>query len=95
MNHKRPPYNTLDLLQERNIEIIAAALLVTGKLRTNFVSIFRDEPTIEVLLTGEFPSLNNDGNENQVDNFIKENGDMTVNDLMEKINERLKQERGN
>ncbi|SDI46337.1 hypothetical protein [Natribacillus halophilus] len=92
MNNENHPYNTLDLLRERNIEIITAALLVTGKLRVNFVSVFRDEPTIEVVATGDFPSLNND---NQViDHFIKENGDMTVSDLMEKINERLNQERG-
>ncbi|WP_100012137.1 hypothetical protein [Lentibacillus sediminis] len=83
-------YTTADLLSDRNLEIIAAALLVTGKLRIDYVSIYRDEPAIDVLLTGAFLQPNSKNkNMDQMAKFLKENGNMTVDDIIGAINQRL------
>ncbi|GAB3051963.1 hypothetical protein [Virgibacillus ainsalahensis] len=81
-------FTTADLLSGQSIELVVAALLVTGKLRSSFVTIYRDEPTVEVLLTGEFmrPSPEN---ANKMAEFINENGDMTIEEIMEGIKQQL------
>jgi|SRR5699024_2734480 hypothetical protein len=86
-------YTTTDLLLGRNLEIIAAALLLTGKLRINYISIYRDEPRIDALLTGKFmQSDSKKSNIDQLRDLLENNGDMTVNDLFNSIHQRLNEE---
>lgn len=81
-------YTTADLLLGRNLEIIAAALLITGKLKINYVSIY--EPRIDALLTGRLKqSSSANSNINQIKELLEQNGDMTVNDMIEAIHQRL------
>lgn len=83
-------YTTADLLLGRNLEIIAAALLITGKLKINYVSIYRNEPRIDALLTGRLKqSSSGNSNINQIKELLEQNGDMTVNDMIEAIHQRL------
>ncbi|GAA0603870.1 hypothetical protein GCM10009001_21190 [Virgibacillus siamensis] len=83
-------FTTADLLRQRNLEIVAAALLVTGKLKIDYVTVYRDEPTVDVLITGELPQPNSKNNNmNRMAKFLKDNGDMTINDVMGAINQRL------
>ncbi|WP_158738571.1 hypothetical protein [Alteribacillus sp. YIM 98480] len=87
-NSSLPPYTVADLLNGHNLDIIAAVLLVTGKLKVNTVEIYRGEPTVEVHLIGDYKNGTNDKATKMAD-FLKENGDMTVDDVMEAIKQRL------
>jgi len=81
---------TADLLIGRNLEFIAAALLITGKLRINYISIYRDEPRIDTLLTGELMQSNSkNSNMSRIRELLKDNGDMTVNDMIDAIHQHL------
>lgn len=94
--HKRQKSNvnsctTADLLLGRNLEIIAAALLLTGKLKIRYISIFREEPRIDTLMSGRLQTNSEKSNINQVSELLNKNGDMTINELFEGINQRLKE----
>lgn len=83
-------YTAADLLLGRNIEIIAAALLITGKMRVRFVTIHREEPRVDALISGNLIQPNSgNSNMNIMKNFLKDNGDMTVNEIVEAIDQRI------
>lgn len=66
------------------MEIVAAALLLTGKLKVDSVEIFRDSPVVNVTLIGQYKTLSK--NTNKMVDFIDENGDMTLNEIVEAFN---------
>ena len=78
--------STLDLLQGKNLEIIVAALLVTGKLRVDAVQLFR-QATMIVSLTGQYKTLQkmNNSNVNNLIDFINNNGNLTLDELIQGI----------
>ena len=83
-----PSYTINDLLKGKDLEIVAASLLLLGKLRVDSVELFRDEPSVVVSLVGKFNKAKN-GKSNQMADFLKENGDMTLDDLFEGIKKRM------
>ena len=94
-NHNPNSKYTLgDLLKGKDLEIVAASLLLLGKLKVDSVQLFRDKPVISVTLLGEFKSLN-DKKVNEMANFLEENGDMTLDELFEGIKRRMNKDRGN
>jgi hypothetical protein len=81
-------YTLGDLLKGKDLEIVAASLLLLGKLKVDSVQLFRDKPVISVTLLGEFKSFN-DKKVNEMANFLEENGDMTLDELFEGIKKRM------
>lgn len=47
-------YSIHDLFKDKKLEIVAAALLLTGKLKVDSVEIFRDSPVVNVTLIGQY-----------------------------------------
>ncbi|MNI18548.1 hypothetical protein D3C76_1217700 [compost metagenome] len=79
-----------DLLQNHNLEIVVAALLLTGKLRVDAVQLFR-QATMIVSLTGKYKTLANMNNSN-VSNMIKflnDNGDMTLDEVIQAFKSKM------
>ncbi|WP_018882984.1 hypothetical protein [Paenibacillus massiliensis] len=72
--------------QKKGLEYTVAALLLTGKLRTDSVQIYKDG-SVFVSLVGKYKSLSdsNNGNVDKLVNFITQNSDVTINDLMEAV----------
>ncbi|MHA0855537.1 hypothetical protein [Paenibacillus sp. CMAA1364] len=77
---------TLDLLNGKNLEIVVAALLITGKLRVDAVQLFR-QATMIVSLTGQYKTLQkmNNSKVNNLIDFINNNGNLTLDELMQGI----------
>ncbi|AJY77513.1 hypothetical protein VN24_04910 [Paenibacillus beijingensis] len=71
----------LDALQGKNMEIIVAALLLTGKLHVDSVTLYR-EATLIIGLTGKYKTLGNFSNLDNMVNFIKDNKDMTLDEVI-------------
>jgi len=79
-----------DLLRGKQLEIVTAALLITGKLKVDVISVFRDSPVISVNLLGQFrrkPQENDKSN--ALAQFLEENGDMTIDDIIDAIQKRM------
>ncbi len=90
-NFNRNPNSTYtlgDLFKGKDLEIVAASLLLLGKLKVDSVQLFREKPVISVTLLGEFKSFN-DKKVNEMANFLEENGDMTLDELFERIKKRM------
>ncbi len=85
-NRKKSESSILDSLQGNNIELIVAALLVTGKLRVDAVQLFR-QATMIVSLTGQYKTLKkmDNTNVNNLIDFINNNGDLTLDELIQGI----------
>ncbi|MNW39730.1 hypothetical protein D3C74_168230 [compost metagenome] len=79
-----------DLFQGKNMEIIVAALLVTGKLRVDAVQLFR-QATMIVSLTGKYKTLANMNNSNvsNMVKFLNENGDMTLDEVIQAFKSKM------
>ncbi|QOS80342.1 hypothetical protein JNUCC31_05305 [Paenibacillus sp. JNUCC31] len=77
-------------LKGKNLEIIVAALLVSGKLRVDAVTLFR-EATLVVELTGKYKTLQNmtSTNTDKLVDFMNQNGDMTLDDVMQAFQKRM------
>jgi len=87
-------YTLGDLLKGKDLEIVAASLLLLGKMKVDSVQLFRDRPVISVTLLGEFKSLN-DKKVNEMTDFLEKNGDLTLDELFEGIKRRMNKDRGN
>ncbi len=76
----------MDSLQGNNLEIIVAALLVTGKLRVDAVQLFR-QATMIVSLVGQYNTLKkmDNSNVNNLIDFINNNGNLTLDELIQGI----------
>lgn len=92
--HKKPnsKYTVQDLLQGKDLDIIAASLLLLGKLKVESVQLFRNSPTITVTLLGQYRSTSDD-NANKMANFLEQNGDMTIDDVFAALNKRMNNKR--
>lgn len=77
-------------LKGKNLEIIVAALLASGKLRVDAVTLFR-EATLVVELTGKYKTLQNmtSTNTDKLVDFMNQNGDMTLDDVMQAFQKRI------
>lgn len=96
-NSNRNPnskYTLGDLLKGKDLEIVAASLLLLGKLKVESVQLFREQPVISVTLLGEFKNLN-DKKVNEMADFLKKNGDMTLDEVFEGITKRMNKDRRN
>ncbi len=89
---KNSKYTLHDLLKGKDLDIIAASLLLLGKLRVESVQLFRDSPTISVTLLGQYQSVKDDKSENMA-NFLDENGDMTLDEVFEALSKRMNKKR--
>ncbi|WP_246070779.1 hypothetical protein [Paenibacillus kobensis] len=75
-----------DYVKENNIEIIVAALLLSGKLRFDAVQLFR-EATLIISLVGKYETLV-DLNNKDIDRMVKlfkDNGDKTINEIIKEF----------
>ncbi|WP_332628931.1 hypothetical protein [Halalkalibacter flavus] len=88
---KASSYNIQDLFTGKNLDIIAAALLLSGKLKVDAVELYRASPVVSVTLLGEFLTPGNDKS-NALADFLKENGDMTLDDVFEAFQQRIEED---
>ncbi|MFE6077007.1 hypothetical protein ACFVQB_21315 [Paenibacillus sp. NPDC057886] len=77
-------------LNGKKLEFIVAALLVSGKLRVDNVTLFR-EATLVVALTGKYKTLQNltPTNTDKLVEFLNQNGDMTLDDVMKAFQQKM------
>lgn len=77
-------------LNGKKLEFIVAALLVSGKLRVDNVTLFR-EATLVVALTGKYKTLQNltPTNTDKLVEFLNQNGDMTLDDVMKAFQQKI------
>lgn len=87
-NRRHSNYTLNDLLKGKDLEIVAASLLLLGKLKVDSVQLYRNQPVIVVSLLGQFNKLN-DQKINDMANFLEQNGDMTLDEVFEGIKKRM------
>ncbi|CAM4233155.1 hypothetical protein [Paenibacillus xylanexedens] len=92
-NKKPNAANTLlnGSLKGKNLELIVAALLVSGKLRVDAVTLFR-EATLVVELVGQYKTLQKvtPSNSDKLVQFLDETGgDMTLNGVIQAFQQRI------
>ena len=92
--NKNSTYTLNDLLKGRDLEIVAASLLLLGKLKVESVELFRNEPVIAVSLLGEFKKING-RKVDEMAEFLEKNGDMTIDEIFEGIKKRMNKDRRN
>ncbi|WP_339254716.1 hypothetical protein NSQ43_08490 [Sporosarcina sp. FSL W8-0480] len=83
--HSGQSYSISDLLKGKDLDIIAASLLLIGKLKVDSVQLFRDTPIVTVSLIGQFKSTEKP-KEDRLAKFLEENSDVTLTDLLEGMN---------
>jgi hypothetical protein len=81
-----------DLLKGKDLETIAASLLLLGKLKVESVQLFRNTPNIGVTLLGRYRSTDDD-KANNMSAFLEQNGDMTIDDVFDALNKRINKKR--
>jgi len=93
-NHSRliQKYTLQDLLKGKDLDIIAASLLLLGKLQVESVELFRNSPIIGISLVGKYRSKE-DEKVNHMANFLEENGEMTLEDIFDAYNNRMNNKR--
>jgi len=90
---KHSTYTLNDLLKGKDIEIVAASLLLLGKLKVESVQLYRDRPVIAVSLLGEFKKINGQ-KVDEMSEFLAKNGDMTLDEIIEGFTKRMDKGRG-
>lgn len=85
-------YTVEDLLKGNDLDIIAASLLLIGKLKVDSVELFRNTPNISVSLIGKYRSTEDDKANNMAD-FLEQNGDMTIDDVFNAFSKRMNKKR--
>ncbi len=85
------PYSIQDLFKGKNLDLIAAALLLSGKLKVDSVELFRGAPAVSVTLLGKYITPNKE-KQNALADFLEENGDMTLDDVFEAMQRRMEKE---
>lgn len=88
---KPSSYSINDLFLGKNLDIIAAALLLSGKLKVDAVELYRSSPAVTVTLLGEYLTPKND-KPNALSDFLKDNGDMTLDDVFEAFQKRVEED---
>ena len=89
---KNSKYTLHDLLKGKDLDIIAASLLLIGKLKVESVQLFRNSPAITVTLLGRYRNLEDDKSENMAE-FLDKNGDMTLDEVFEALSKRMNKKR--
>jgi len=90
LNPRIEDISVQDLLRGKQLEIVTAALLITGKLKVDVISVFRDSPVISVNLLGQFRTKPVPSDKsNALAQFLEENGDMTIDDIIDAISKRM------
>ena len=87
-----PKYTLQDLLKGQDLEIIAASLLLLGKLKVESVQLYRNSPALSVTLIGEYKSLNKDKT-NKMEDFLNQNGDITLDEVLDALTKRMNSKR--
>ncbi|WP_025692826.1 hypothetical protein [Paenibacillus zanthoxyli] len=74
------------LKESRGLELTVAALLLTGKLKVDSVQLYTNA-SLFVSLVGRYKKLSDlsDSNVEKLVNFMNDNGNLTLNDLMEAL----------
>ncbi|WP_252503844.1 hypothetical protein [Sporosarcina sp. Marseille-Q4943] len=85
-------YTLNDLLKGKDLEIIAASLLLLGKLKVDSVELYRNSPSVSVTLIGAFQ--NDSKNNNKMADFLNENGDITIDEIFDGIQQRMNRGQG-
>ncbi len=85
-------YTLNDLLKGKDLEIIAASLLLLGKLKVDSVLLYRNSPTVTVSLIGSFQ--NDSKNSNKMADFLNDNGDITIDEIFDGIQKRMNKGQG-
>lgn len=81
-------YSISDLLKGNDLDIVAATLLLVGKLKVSSVQLYRGQPVVEVTLVGQFKSTENQKG-NAMDSFLEQNGDITIDEVIEGIRRQI------
>jgi hypothetical protein len=76
-----------NLFETRAPEFVTAALLLSGQLSVHRVLVGRDGE-VEVRIVGEFKKPKNH-RVNELYNFLKNNGDISIDQVMEALKQRL------
>lgn len=91
-NKKPSDYCIQDLFKGKQLDIVAAALLLSGRLKVDSVELFRGSSAINVTLIGKY--LNGKEKANAMADFLEENGDMTLDEVFEGLYKRMEKEKG-
>lgn len=87
-------YSLSDLLKGKDLEIVAATLLLVGKLNVESVQLFRGQPVVSVTLLGQFKSAGNENDKaNAMAEFLEQNGDITLEEVFEGIRRQMNKDR--
>lgn len=81
-------YTLHDLLKGKDLEIITASLLLLGKLKVDYVSLFRNTPDVTVTLLGKYKKTQED-KMNSLTEFLNDNGDITIDEVFEAFSKRM------
>lgn len=84
----KTPFTVSDLLSGKELEIIAAALLLSGKLKVDAVQLYRSQPIIFVTLVGSFDSEKEEKKDTMAD-FLGRTGDLEANEMLERLRETM------
>lgn len=98
-SNPKPPFTSFtlqDLLKGKHLEIVTAALLLSGKLKVDSVSLFRNSPAVQVNLLGQFLAKDSNGSDKSkaLADFLEEHGDMTIDDIIDAFQKRMKSKKG-
>lgn len=85
-------YTLQDLLKGQDLDIIAASLLLLGKLKVESVQLYRNSPSLSVTLIGEYKSMNKDKT-NKMEDFLNQNGDITLDEVLDALTKRMNSKR--
>ncbi|MBO2537145.1 hypothetical protein JGZ98_15140 [Rummeliibacillus suwonensis] len=77
-----------DLTEGKHIDLVAAALLLSGKLKVDSVRLFRGSTIITVNLIGKFQS-NKKKKSDPLADFFEENGDLTFDEIFEAFQQKM------
>lgn len=81
-------YSISDLLKGNDLDIVAATLLLVGKLKVESVQLYRGQPVVGVTLVGQFKSTDNQKG-NAMADFLEQNGDLTLDDVFDGIRRQI------
>lgn len=84
----KTPFTVSDLLKGKELEIVAAALLLSGKLKVDAVQLFRSQPVIFVSLVGSLGS-EKEGKDNTMADFLERTGNLEVDDMIERLKDAM------
>ncbi|AYC30578.1 hypothetical protein [Paenisporosarcina cavernae] len=71
-----------DLFRGKDLDIIAASLLLLGKLKVDSIEVYRDAPEVTVSLVGNFKTKTSK-NTMDLASFIASHGDMSLDEIIQ------------